>query len=44
MNDYIESGMRNGWGMGWGMGGIGMLLITFVFVLAIIALVKYIRN
>ncbi len=42
MNDFINTGM--GTGMGWGMGSIGMLLVTAVFVLAVIALLKYIRN
>ena len=46
MWNQMETGMDMGWGMGWGMGfgSIGMLLITAVFVLGIIALLKYIRN
>ena len=46
MESYMgtEFGTGMGWGMGWGMGGIGMLLVTAVFVLAIVALLKYIRN
>ncbi|WP_457649098.1 hypothetical protein [Profundibacter sp.] len=44
MGNQLETGM--GYGMGWGMGlgGIGMLLVVAVFVLGIIALLKYIRN
>lgn len=42
MENYM--GTEFGTGIGWGMGGIGMLLITGVFVLAIVALLKYIRN
>jgi len=48
MGNQLETGMGYGmgWGMGWGMGlgGIGMLLVVAVFVLGIIALLKYIRN
>jgi len=38
--------MGNGYefGMGYGMGGIGMLLVSAILVLAIVALIKYIRN
>ncbi|WP_428547911.1 hypothetical protein [Profundibacter sp.] len=44
MGNQLETGM--GYGMGWGMGlgGIGMLLVAAVFVLGIIALLKYIRS
>jgi len=44
MGNQLETGM--GYGMGWGMGlgGIGMLLVVAVFVLGIIALLKYIRS
>ena len=40
MGTEIATGM--GWGMGFG--GIGMLLVLGLFILAIVALVKYIRS
>jgi hypothetical protein len=40
MGNQLETGM----GYGMGLGGIGMLLVVAVFVLGIIALLKYIRN
>ena len=44
MGNQLETGMETGMGWGMGLGGIGMLLVVAVFVLGIIALLKYIRN
>lgn len=42
MGYQFENGM--GYGMGYGVGGIAMLLGTVLMGLAIVALVKYVRN